>query len=107
MLVKVYGHVWPAGSAMLDALGAVLAPQADAAEVLELDGDLLRLSFEGIYFPLEEVLEALVPHLGADSRGKIDYLDLDAWTLTRHSIAEGGVACSSASLNNVLDYSGH
>lgn len=101
ILVKVYGNIYPAGSDMLRSL------QALCGEAVELEGDLLRLSFEGIWFPLEDVLEALRSRLTPACQGKLDYLDLEAWTLTRHIFTGTEITISSAPLNNVLDYSGH
>ena len=42
-----------------------------------------RISFEGVFFPLDDVLDALRPLLCAESSGKIDLIDMEAWTLTR------------------------
>ena len=111
ILVKVYGHVWPAPPVLLTDLRRLLdsLPPGDmpVEEALELDGDLLRISYEGIYFPLDDALHILTPHLGPQSQGKIDYLDLEAWTLTRCRVCGQGLERSSAPLNAVLDYSGH
>ena len=101
ILVKVYGNIYPADSAMFQSL------QAICGEAVEMEGDLLRLSFEGIWFPLEDVLAALRPCLKSDCQGKLDYLDLEAWTLVRHTFAGTEIQLSRAPLNNVLDYSGH
>lgn len=111
VLVKVYGHMWPACPALLEALRHVMQglPLGDIPpdETLELDGDLLRLSYEGVYFPLDDVLAVIAAHLSPDSQGKLDYLDMEGWTLHRHRIVQGQLQASSASLNAVLDYSGH
>lgn len=111
VLVKVYGHVWPTGTALLEALRPLVQslPPGDISpeDALELDGNLLRISYEGVYFPLDEALDIIASHLGPTSQGKVDYLDMEAWTLQRHRIVEGSLQASSASLNAVLDYSGH
>lgn len=101
ILVKVYGNLYPADSNVFKAVQAV------CGEAAELDGDLLRLSFEGVWFPLEDMLTAIRPHLNASCRGKVDYLDLEAWTLTRHTIIGKEITVACAPLNNVLAYSGH
>lgn len=109
-LLKVYGHVFPVNDALYEDLAHACAdalPDADDIPVLERDGDMARISFEGVYFPEDEVLEALVRHLGPEHKGKLDVLDMEGWRLTRHVLAEGSVHSSSAPLNNVLDYSGH
>ena len=79
-LIKVYASLYPADAAALEAVNAVLASWyvEDAAE---LAGDLLRISHEGEYFPTGEVVEALKPFLREDSRGRLDEIDLEAWTL--------------------------
>lgn len=101
IIIKVYGHVSPASQAMFDAL-APLAP-----EHVVLEGTLLRISFEGLYFMMDDFMDALKPHLGKGCEGKIDYIDMDEWTLTRYRITDGLVTTSSAGLNQVMAYSGH
>ena len=92
----------PAASNCADAM-----PDENDLPVLELDGDMARISFEGTYFPLDDVLAALTAHLRAEHLGKLDVLDLEGWRLIRHTFAQGRVDVHSAPLNNVLDYSGH
>ena len=72
-----------------------------------LEGDTLRISWEGLYFPLEDVLSALAATLGSGSEGKLDYIDLEEWTLTRYVPGTNGFQASKRDLNQVLDYSGH
>ena len=72
-----------------------------------LEGNMLRISWEGLYFPLEEVLCALSATLAQNAEGKLDYLDLEAWTLTRCIPGADGFHTTTRSLNHVLDYSGH
>lgn len=115
VLVKVYAGIFPADErcrqtveqAGRDALGQEDGPW------LFIEGDMLRIAFEGYYFPLDDVLEALEGTLKPGAAGKLDYLDFEAWTLTRCEPVPGregcGVAFSRAtrSLNQVLEYSGH
>lgn len=105
--IKVYGHLWPADAALKEALAPVAAAAVPCPEypVLELEGDLLRIAFEGIYFPLDEILQAVAIRLTPQCRGKLDYLDLEAWTLTRHTFRGTNVDSGGAPLNNVLEYS--
>lgn len=91
---------------MLQAVGDVLRSWSLAAE-LSLQDDVLRVDFEGVFFPGEEVRDALLPHLPADAGGKIDVIDREAWTLTRHLFSNGGCNTFAVGLNHVLDYSGH
>ena len=102
-LCKAYGHVYPCGDALYGALARAVAGamgQDEEEAVLVREGDMARISFEGIYFPVEEVVQALREHL-------LDYLDLEDWRLTRYRLEEGEVRPSSAPLNNVLAFSGH
>lgn len=113
VLLKVYGNFHPADVALEAALRAALAedgllqPAQPDIPVLERSGDMLRISFEGPYFPADDVLDAVRRHGGADLCGKLDIIDLENWRLTRHVVASGAVTTSAAPLNSVLEYSGH
>ncbi|MDE5878415.1 MAG: hypothetical protein K2G99_00035 [Desulfovibrio sp.] len=109
VLLKVYGNLFPATKADLEALTTASAGRVPGGpgEAVSLDGDLLRISFEGLYFPVDEVLEALAGRLGPGQQGKLDVLDLEAWRLTRHIFESGRITSREAPLNNVLDFSGH
>ena len=109
-LLKVYGHIYPVDDALYAALENACAdamPEEDDIPVLERDGDMARFSFEGTYFPLDEVLAALTAHLRPEHQGKLDVLDMEGWQLMRHTFAQGRMDAHRAPLNNVLDYSGH
>ena len=109
VLLKVYGNLFPADETDREALARACAdrvPAADGEAVLR-EGDLVRISFEGLYFPAEDVLEAIAARLKPGQQGKLDVLDLEAWRLTRHLFAEGRITSRTAPLNNVLDFSGH
>ncbi|GFM31966.1 hypothetical protein LN040_06665 [Desulfovibrio subterraneus] len=101
IIIKVYGSVTPAGEDMLHAVQQV------AEESVSLEGNMLLVSHEGVYFMIEDFIEALKPHLGKGSEGRIDYIDMDEWTLTRYRIQDGLITRSQAGLNQVMDYSGH
>ena len=106
--IKVYGAFSPVGedvAARVAAAGNGAVGQDEPWLLRE--GDLLRISFEGIWFPWEDVWDALRETLDPAARGKLDVLDLDAWTLTRHTLDERGFHVSTRPLNHVLDYSGH
>ena len=68
-----------------------------------LQGDTLVFSYEGLAFPLDEVLEAL---RGESLTGKLDFLDLEAWTLTRHFWDKGRVTVRKGGLNAALERKG-
>ena len=109
-LLKVYGHIYPVDDALYEALEKACAdamPDEDDIPVLERDGDMARFSFEGAYFPLDSVLEALTAHMQTGHQGKLDVLDMEEWRLIRHTFIQGRMDVHSAPLNNVLDYSGH
>ena len=107
VLVKVYGGFRPATREFHDALASALPGAIPAEHIgLELDGEMCVLSFEGVYFPLEEVLAAISRHAGRDASGRLDYLDLENWRLVRHELAAGELSRHEADLNHVLDYSG-
>lgn len=109
VLLKVYGNICPVPATLLDGLSPVLQeclPVPDLP-VASLSGDLLTLSFEGVYFPIDDVLAVLSESIAAGAAGKLDLLDLENWRLTRYTFARGVIETRSASLNNVLDYSGH
>ncbi len=107
ILIKVYGHIWPTNSVLAEALISVIPNAEQMDDPIELEGDLLRISFEGIYFPLDDVMEVIHKFLNEKSQGKLDYIDLEAWTLTRHTINGTQVDTGQRSLNDVMDYSGH
>lgn len=109
-LLKVYGHIYPIDDALYAALKNACAnamPDEDDIPVLERDGDMARFSFEGTYFPLDDVLAILTAHLRPEHLGKLDVLDMEGWQLIRHTFTQGRIEVHSAPLNNVLDYSGH
>lgn len=107
-IVKVYGYLTPCEPDWLPGLKKALrflGEEADGA--LCFSGGLLNISYEGVYFPLEEFLEVLAPLLTAQSRGKLDYIDMEAWRLTRYNFENGFITSSARDLNDVLAYSGH
>lgn len=104
-IVKVYGSVHPAGPDLAEAVHTVLSPWG-LDRSAELEGDLLRFSHEGVFFPLDDVLDVLSPFLGVGVAGRIDYIDLEAWTLTRFRIEGKAIVKSIRGLNDVLAYSG-
>ena len=103
---KTYGHLFPADQHIADAVGAVLSDW-NIPECTELEGDIFRISFEGVFFPLDDVLDALRPLLCAESSGKIDLIDMEAWTLTRAAFSGTEITVKTVGLNHVLAYSGH
>lgn len=110
IILKVYGNLCPVAAclyAQITVLAQDAMPYDEACPPVILEDDLLRISFEGIYFPTEEILAAIAAALTPAMQGKLDELDLEAWTLIRHVIANGEISAYSAPLNNVMAYSGH
>lgn len=114
VMIKIYAAFHPAD----EALFSKLAGQGDAAipigeEWLFLEKDLIRVCFEGLYFPLEETLDILGEWLPKNAQGKLDYLDLEEWKLTRYTLEyseelhKNIFKVQQKGLNSVLDYSGH
>ena len=105
ILVKVYAGLHPADAACAEAVRrAGAAAHQDSDETwLFLEGDLLRISFEGLYFPEEDVLAALEACLPAQAQGKLDVLDIEGWELRRYARDGGSFRLSRRGLNQVLD----
>ncbi len=101
--LKVYGYVEPASGVMYETLQKVLASAFVPPEALSFSPPSLFFSYEGEYFPLEEVLTCMAPLLDGAAQGKLDYIDMEAWTLTRHFFQNGRIVIRSASLNHVMD----
>ena len=97
---KTYGHLFPADQHIADAVGAALSDW-NIPECTELEGDIFRISFEGVFFPLDDV-EASV---GEDL--DLDLIDMEAWTLTRAAFSGTEITVKTVGLNHVLAYSGH
>lgn len=110
IIVKVYGAFHPADESCFAAIAKAGRDAVGQVEPwLFFENGLIRIAFEGLYFPAEEVLEALKSALPEEAQGRLDYLDLEAWTLTRHVLRPGGdfIAPATRSLNHVLDHAGH
>lgn len=105
IIVKAYASLHPADGAALEAVRSVLEDWY-IRDAVTLEGDLLRISHEGEYFPAEEVAGALEPLLTEDSEGKLDVIDLEAWTLRRFFFRHGKIAARTASLDQALESCG-
>ena len=108
ILVKVYAGLHPADAACAEAVRqAGAAAFHDCGEAwLFQEGDVLRISFEGLYFPEDEVLAALEACLPAHAQGKMDVLDMEGWELRRYAREGGSFRLSRRGLNHVLEYAG-
>ena len=108
VLIKVYAGLHPADAACADSVRQAGADAMhDSSDPWLFHAcDLLRISFEGVYFPEDDVLAALEVCLPAHACGKMDVLDLDAWELRRYAREDGTFRLSRRNLNAVLDYAG-
>lgn len=107
-IIKVYGNFWPAHPCLAQELASVAKLAIPMAEnAINLTGDLLTISFEGIFFPVDEIIAILQRHLEQGSQGKLDVIDLEEWRLTRNRFEAGKITQRSSPLNNVLAWSGH
>ena len=115
LLVKVYGDFSPSDDALFQSLNDMLEQEAAAGflsggeekYVLRWHGASVLLGFEGLAFPLESTLRVLESHaarLGLS--GRLDYIDMELWSITRFVWAQGALSKKSGSLNAALDYSG-
>jgi len=86
---------------------AATLQEAFESATLDYDGRDGRrecnVEFEGLYFFIEEFLEALAPLLDADGEAKIDYIDQHAWEMTRYRVTPSGFQGKRVNLNDVLE----
>ena len=85
VIIKAYGGFSPASDETLEAVQAVLRDWFIDEDSAELKGDLLSIGYEGDAFPDEDIVEALKPFFCEKTWGKLDYIDLEAWTLRRYT----------------------
>ena len=107
ILVKVYAGLHPADAACADSVrrAGTAALHGNGDAWLFHERDLLRISFEGLYFPEDEVIAALDAYLPAQAQGKLDVLDLEDWELRRYAREDGSFRMVRRDLNQVLEYS--
>ena len=107
-LLKVYGSLERATSELFEEVKKICQQALPIENSLaSMDGNTLLISFEGVWFPQDDILEAFKRLLTPDQKGKLDILDLEEWKMTRHVFQDGKIITKSSPLNNVLDYSGH
>lgn len=106
VLLKIYGALSPMSPELFQNLAEISAQAMPAQDAVTLKNGMFALSFEGIWFPVEELLETLEQNAEERFHGKIDLLDLEKWQMTRYEFKEGKIGKATVPLNNVLDYSG-
>ncbi len=110
VLIKVYAHFAPVTAELVreleDSVSSAICAEDFAGPIVSTLEDMVRLSFEGIYFPEDDVAD-IVRHAVEDGAcGKMDVLDLENWHMTRYEGRDHVLHKSGAPLNNVLDFSG-
>ena len=103
VIIKAYGGFSPASDETLEAVQAVLRDWFIDEDAAELKGDLLSIGYEGDAFPDEDIVEALKPFFCEKTWGKLDYIDLEAWTLRRYTFTGGQLSDHTATLDKALD----
>jgi hypothetical protein len=103
VIIKAYGGFSPASAETLEAVQAVLRDWFIDEDSAELKGDLLSIGYEGDAFPDEDIVEALKPFFCEKTWGKLDYIDLEAWTLRRYTFTGGQLSDHTATLDKALD----
>lgn len=107
-LLKVYASLERAPFELFEEAKKICQQACPAENArASMDGNTLLISFEGIWFPHDEILEMIERRLTPDQKGKMDILDLEEWKMTRYVFQDGGIKEKASPLNNVLDYSGH
>jgi len=111
VLMKVYGHIYPVAEDEERALWRVLQtaitdPISADIPLLERDHDMVRISFEGLYFPLDDMLAVIRDYIHPTQNGKVDVLNIEEWSMLRLRIEQGATSIRTSPLNAVLDYSG-
>ena len=86
ILVKAYGMLRPADTRALEAAERVMAAWF-LEDAVSLDDGALWIHHEGTYFPHEDLAAALARFITPESIGKLDVMDLEAWTLCRYFFA--------------------
>lgn len=94
-----------------EAFGSVFGMSAEAFEQVRdhipfetwsFQDGVFRFEHEGFVF-LEDFLDELVPHLGPEAELKADYVDREAWTITRFRLEGGKLVSREVGLNDVLE----
>lgn len=116
VVLKVYASFAPVRPWVVDRLTAIareaMGREDEEVPIVSVLGDMVRLSFEGLYFPWDEATVVFEKAVAEGARGKMDVLDMENWTMTRFESAEergtGGfhLKRGKVPLNHVMDFSG-
>ena len=82
--------------------GDALARDFPFEEVIR-DGNAMELEYEGVYFPVDEFVEALTPLVTGKVVAHVDAIDNDAWTITRYKITAEETKTRTVDIDNVME----
>ncbi len=103
ILVKAYGNLHPVERACFEEAEHILEAWG-ISDAVFYEGDMVRFSFEGDYFPCDEIAQLLKKFHTIHTEGKLDCMNLEDWLLTRHFFKENGeYHTNTATLNKALD----
>lgn len=88
LIVKAYGSFEPCSEACYKAVNDICILWH--VDCLKYDAGVLSISYEGIYFPHEEIAQVFGEYCSSETIGKFDYIDLEEWTLTRYFLDKEG-----------------
>lgn len=103
ILEKAYGNLYPVTEECYNQAYTILSSW-NIEDAVFLEKDMLRFSYEGDYFPCDEIAECLRSFHTKETQGKLDCMNIEDWTLTRHSYILGGdYHSNTATLNKALE----
>lgn len=105
VLIKVYGAFEPVNDSIESSLSQLLIVN-DGSSWWRLDGQMVHIEFEGMYFPVDDALDSLRSSFVSATKGKLDVLDIEAWEMTRYIFEEGTFKSTLRNINDVLAFSG-
>ncbi|SHN50672.1 hypothetical protein [Desulfovibrio litoralis] len=124
-LIKIYGLLSGVSEKAFERLKPFISEAISTEESLDnsftynKNKQELNCSFEGLYFPFEDFLQELnltnpknknsypLNNIFQDVEGRLDYIDIENWNLTRLIFQNHTIQYSTTPLNNILAYSGH
>lgn len=84
IMVKAYAYMENTSQECFTDVINVLNSWFIEESICDFDDNNLSIHYEGEYFPHEEIAVVFARYLHKDSRGKLDYIDLENWKLTRY-----------------------
>ncbi len=106
VLAKVYGNLYPVPQDCYKFCFEILQRwnMEELDEIVFYEKDMIRFSYEGDYFPCDEIVEVLKDFDNENTEGKLDCIDVEEWTLTRHFFNKNEeYRVNTASLNHALE----